>query len=66
MDESWSAHFDARNHRLTDNPVLMLDDVQDEIANGTVQFAVSENGTLVYQQKHGGNVGRGVGRSQRS
>ena len=51
------AHFDARNTRLTDNPVLMLDDAQDEIANGTVQFAVSENGTLVYQQKHGGNVG---------
>jgi serine/threonine-protein kinase len=51
------SHFDTRKRRLTDTPVLMLADVQDEISNGTVQFAVAGNGTLVYQQKHGGNVG---------
>ena len=51
------SHFDPRKRRLRDTPALMLDDVQDEISNGTVQFAVAENGTLVYQQKRGGNVG---------
>jgi serine/threonine-protein kinase len=51
------SHFDPRKNRLTDTPVLMLEDAQDEISNGTVQFAVAENGTLVYQPKHGGNVG---------
>ncbi len=51
------SHFDPRKNRLTDTPVLMVQDVQDEISNGTVQFAVAENGTLVYQPKHGGNVG---------
>jgi serine/threonine-protein kinase len=52
-----AAHLDPRNSRLTDNPALMLEDAQDEISNGTVQFAVSETGTLVYQPKHGGTVG---------
>ena len=51
------SHFDHRKNRLTDTPVLMLDDVQDEISNGTVQFAVAENGTLIYQPRHGGDVG---------
>jgi serine/threonine-protein kinase len=51
------AHFDARKNRLTGAPELVLEDVQDEISNGTVEFAVAENGTLVYQPKHGGNVG---------
>jgi serine/threonine-protein kinase len=51
------SHFDTRKRRLTDTPELMLEDAQDEISNGTVQFAVAENGTLVYQQKHGGEVG---------
>jgi eukaryotic-like serine/threonine-protein kinase len=51
------SHFDARKRRLTDSPVVMLEDVQDEISNATVQFAVAENGTLVYQPKHGGDVG---------
>jgi len=51
------AQFDSRKNRLTDTPVLMLEDAEDEISNGTVQFAVAENGTLVYQPKHGGNVG---------
>jgi serine/threonine-protein kinase len=35
----------------------MLDDVQDEISNGTVQFAVAGNGTLIYQQRGGGEAG---------
>jgi serine/threonine-protein kinase len=52
-----TAHFDPEKGRLTDSPALMLDDAQDEISNGTVQFAVAENGTLVYQPKLGGTVG---------
>ncbi len=51
------ANYDARKRRLTDAPVLMQNDVQDEIANGTVQFGVAENGTFVYQRRLGGNVG---------
>jgi eukaryotic-like serine/threonine-protein kinase len=47
------APYDARKIRLSENPVLMLDDAMDEISNGTVQFAVSENGTFVYQPKQG-------------
>jgi serine/threonine-protein kinase len=35
----------------------MVDDVQDEISNGTVQFALATNGTLVYQQRAGGTDG---------
>jgi dipeptidyl aminopeptidase/acylaminoacyl peptidase len=51
------ARYDGDSRRLTDTPVLMLDDVQDEISNGTVQFAVAGNGTLVYQARQGGEVG---------
>ena len=51
------APFDAHNSRLSENPVLMLDDAMDELSNGTVQFAVSENGTFVYQPKQGGMDG---------
>jgi Tol biopolymer transport system component len=51
------ARYDQDSRRLVDSPVLMLDDVQDEISNGTVQFAVAENGTLVYQSRQGGDVG---------
>jgi serine/threonine-protein kinase len=51
------ARLDAENHRLTTSPTLMVNDAQDEISNGTVQFAIAENGTLIYQQKHAGNVG---------
>jgi serine/threonine-protein kinase len=49
--------YDAGDRRLTETPLLVLDDVQDEISNGTVQFAVAENGTLVYQQRRGGETG---------
>ena len=51
------AKYDARARKLSDTPVLVLDDVQGEISNGTVQFAVAGNGTLVYQHKGGGEVG---------
>jgi WD40 repeat protein len=51
------APFDARQRRLSENPVLVLDEVQDEISNGTVQFAVSDNGTLVYEPRVGGGDG---------
>jgi eukaryotic-like serine/threonine-protein kinase len=51
------ARYDQDSRRLIDTPMLMLDDVQDEISNGTVQFAVAENGTLVYQSRQGGEVG---------
>ncbi len=51
------APYDARARRLTDAPVVMQNDVQDEIANGTAQFDVAEDGTLVYQRKEGGRVG---------
>ena len=51
------APYDAGGRRLRETPVLMLDDVQDEISNGTVQFAVSANGTLVYQRKSSTEVG---------
>ena len=51
------ARYDAQDRRLAETPVLMLDDVQDEISNGTVQFAVASNGTIVYQRRTVGEVG---------
>jgi serine/threonine-protein kinase len=52
-----AAPYDAAKRELTGTPVLVQDDVQDEISNGTVQFAVARNGTLVYQRKLAGSVG---------
>ncbi len=52
-----AAPFDSRGGRLAGAPVLVQDDVQDEISNGTVQFAVAANGTLVYQRRLAENVG---------
>jgi serine/threonine-protein kinase len=52
-----AGRLDARNARLLDEPLLIQDDVQDEIANGTLQFDVAANGTLVYQRELAGNVG---------
>jgi Tol biopolymer transport system component len=49
------AAFDARSGRLGGPPVLMLQDVETEPNSGTVQFAVSESGTIVFQQKAGGS-----------
>jgi serine/threonine-protein kinase len=51
------ARYDAKARRLAETPVLLLDDVQDEISNGTVQFAVASNGTIVYQRRTIGEVG---------
>ena len=50
------APYDAGKRRLAETPVLLLDDVEEEISNGTVQFAIADNGTLVYQRKTGGDV----------
>ena len=52
-----AARLDVRKARLLDTPLLIQDDVQDEIANGTLQFDVAANGTLVYQRELVGNVG---------
>ncbi|MEO8227367.1 MAG: hypothetical protein ABI637_08030, partial [Gemmatimonadota bacterium] len=50
------APFDAKHSRLSAEPLLVLRDVQGEISNGTMQYAVADNGTLVYQRRHAGNV----------
>ena len=52
-----AARLDAGKGRLLEEPRLIQDDVQDEIANGTLQFDVAPNGTLVYQRELAGNVG---------
>ena len=52
-----AAPFDARKGRVTGPPLLVQSDVEHDIANGTVEFAVAENGTLVYQRRSAGNVG---------
>ena len=52
-----AAPFDVRRGKLGGTPVLMLADVQVEATNGTVQFAVSETGVLVYQPITGGSGG---------
>ena len=52
-----AAPFDVRRGKLGGTPVLMLDNVQAEATNGTVQFAVSQTGVLVYQPATGGSGG---------
>jgi len=42
------ARFDPRKGQLTGTPVPVLQGVQRETTNGTIQFAVSATGTLVY------------------
>jgi serine/threonine-protein kinase len=51
------ARFDLDAGKLHGPPALIMQDVQEENSNGTVQFGVSETGTLVYQRKSGGSVG---------
>ena len=51
------AKYDPRAQRLSSAPMLMLNDVQEEISNGTVQFAVADNGTIVFQRKATGKNG---------
>jgi eukaryotic-like serine/threonine-protein kinase len=48
--------YEPRKSRLADTPALVLEGVQDDISNGTVEFAVAENGTLVYQAGQGSDV----------
>jgi Tol biopolymer transport system component/tRNA A-37 threonylcarbamoyl transferase component Bud32 len=43
------SRYEPGKRRLADTPALVLEGVQDDISNGTVEFAVAENGTLVYQ-----------------
>ncbi|HSE67716.1 MAG TPA: protein kinase [Gemmatimonadales bacterium] len=51
------ARFDPRHGRLEGTPVPMLQDVQEETTNGTVQFAVSETGTMLYLPRSGSGGG---------
>ncbi|MBL8979075.1 MAG: protein kinase [Gemmatimonadetes bacterium] len=51
------ARFDLDAGKLRGTPALIMQDVQEENSNGTVQFGVSETGTLVYQRKSTGAVG---------
>ena len=51
------ARFDPRRGTLTSTPVPLLQGVSTDPSNGTVQFAVSETGTILYQQvAKGGDV----------
>ena len=58
------ARFDPRQGRLQGTPVPMLQDAQEEPTNGTVQFAVSETGTILYQRRAG--TGGGIAWVDRS
>jgi len=51
------ARIDIRTGRLTSTPVPVLTRVQRETTNGTIQFAVSATGTLVYAAERGDNNG---------
>ena len=51
------ARFDPRKGRLTSEPVPVLQGVQRETTNGTIQFAVSATGTLVYAAENGKSDG---------
>ncbi|HEU4878245.1 MAG TPA: protein kinase, partial [Gemmatimonadaceae bacterium] len=54
----FSVAFDEKKLTATKEPVQVLDDVRAESVNGTLQFAVSESGTLVYVP--GGAIARDV------
>ncbi len=63
-----AVRFDPHQGRIAGAPVLMLQNVQQETSNGTLQFAVSATGTVVFEAKTGGNDGlvwvdRGGGRT---
>jgi serine/threonine-protein kinase len=58
------ARFDPRQGRLQGTPLPMLQDAQEEPTNGTVQFAVSETGTILYQRRAG--TGGGIAWVDRS
>ena len=48
------ARFDLATARLQSTPLPILQGVQTEATDGTVQFAVSSNGTIVYERQTGG------------
>jgi serine/threonine-protein kinase len=52
-----AARFDPERGRLIGAPVVIMQDVQVESSNGTVQFAVSGTGTLVYERNTGRDAG---------
>ena len=52
-----AVRLDPRTGKMSGAPVAMIQGVQQESTNGTVQFAVSETGTLVYEARTGGNDG---------
>jgi len=52
-----AARFDPTRGKLLGTPTILLQDVQQELSNGTVQFAVSETGAVVYQRRTGGSDG---------
>jgi serine/threonine-protein kinase len=51
-----AARFDPHSGKLLGSPAPVLLDVQGESSNGTVQFAVSRTGTIVYQHGSGGQA----------
>jgi serine/threonine-protein kinase len=48
-----AARFDPATGKLLGTPVPLLQNVQGESSNGTVEFGVSRSGTLVYQRNSG-------------
>ncbi len=49
-----AARFDAAAARLTSPPIPVLQGVQTDNTNGSVQFSVSSTGILVYERQSGG------------
>ena len=52
-----AAPFDLANGRLLGTPIPMVTNVQQETGNGTLQFAVDEIGTIVYERLRGDGDG---------
>jgi Tol biopolymer transport system component len=51
-----AVRFDPHERKLLGSPVPVLQDVQGESSNATVQFAVSGTGTIIYQRGAGGQT----------
>ncbi|HEU4989918.1 MAG TPA: protein kinase [Gemmatimonadaceae bacterium] len=52
-----AARFDVASARLTSTPMPILEGVQAENTNGSVQFAVSSTGAVIYERQGGGSGG---------
>ena len=52
-----AAPFDARRGQITGSPVVVHGGVEYDVSAGTVEFAIAENGTLVYQRRSEGITG---------